>query len=174
MKGIITLALFFVAVLLVAGQTLAPTPPLTPGAAPTASASPTAMALAGGQFTGDSITLARDGSGQFHIGARVNGADTRFLVDTGADMLALTVADAERAGILVDPSAYVPILRTASGEGWGAMVRLDHFELGNTELRNVQAVVVRDLGVSLLGQTILSQFGRVELAGDRMVIEQRP
>ena len=54
------------------------------------------------------------------------------------------------------------------------MVTLERVQIGDTELRNVGAVVVRDLGVSLLGQTVLARMGRVELKGDRMVIEQAP
>lgn len=173
MKGFVALAVLMVAVLLLAGQFLAPTPPLTGPAAPAASSAAGAKKPAG-RFAGEAILLERDASGQFHVDARVNGIDARFLVDTGADLLALTVADAEKAGLQINPNGFVPILKTASGEGWGTMVTLDRFEIGDTELHNVGAVVVKDLGVSLLGQTILSRMGRVELQGDRMVIEQQP
>ncbi|MEQ1541417.1 MAG: hypothetical protein ABL926_04095, partial [Novosphingobium sp.] len=36
---------------------------------------------------GDAMVLERDMSGQFHLTAAVNGDDTRFLVDTGADVV---------------------------------------------------------------------------------------
>jgi len=174
MKGFVALALLLVAALFIVGQAIAPLHPLGGEAqalaATTASASPTQT----GHFAGEPITLMRDGSGQFHLDTKVNGSDTRMLVDTGADTGALTMDDAQKAGIEVDPNRMVPILRTASGQGYGMLVTLDRFEIGDTELHNVGAVVVRDLGVSLLGQTVLSRLGRVELAGDRMVIEQRP
>lgn len=174
MKGLIALALMMVAALMAAAQFLAPVAPLgRPGAEATAApASPAALPAAG--FSGDEIVLERDASGQFHLEGRVNGNRSRFLVDTGADMVALTVADAQAAGIDVNPNGFIPILRTASGEGWGTMITLDRLEIGDTELRNVGAVVVRDLGVSLLGQSVLGRMGRVELRGNRMVIEQKP
>ena len=171
MKGFVALALFLVAALLLAGQFLAPEKPLASGTAPMASASPVQPAA---HFAGDEIVLQRDRTGQFHMDAAVNGNRTTFLVDTGADTVALTVADAEAAGLSVNPDAFVPILQTASGQGYGTVVTLDRLEIGDTELHNIGAVVVRDLGVSLLGQSVLARMGRVELKGDRMVIEQNP
>ena len=118
--------------------------------------------------------LERDRTGQFHLDAAVNGNQTKFLVDTGAASVALTLADAEAAGLAVNPDAFVPIVQTASGQGYGTVVMLDRLEIGDTELHNVGAIVVKDLGVSLLGQSVLARMGRVEMKGDRMVIEQRP
>lgn len=114
--------------------------------------------------------IRRDSSGQFHTTALVNGQDTRFLVDTGADMVALTEEDAEALGISVDPDSFVPMLQTASGPGYGARVTPDSLALGETEFTQVPAVVVRGLGVNLLGQSVLGKLGKVELQGDEMVI----
>jgi len=50
--------------------------------------------------------IARDESGQFRLTAQVNGQDARFLVDTGADMVALTVEDARNLGIDFDPGDF--------------------------------------------------------------------
>jgi aspartyl protease family protein len=124
----------------------------------------------GGSTISDAMVLRRDASGQFHIGARVNGTDTRFLVDTGADVVALTPDDAAAIGINPAESDFQPIMRTASGVGYGAPVMIERIELGETTFRNVEGVVVRDLGVSLLGQSVLRRLGKVELRGDRMVL----
>lgn len=120
---------------------------------------------------GAGTELQRDGSGQFHLTARVNGDDTEFLIDTGADVVALTVADAHRLGIAVDPASFVPLMRTASGTGRGTIVELRSLEVAGHEFRNVDAVVMEGLGVNLLGQSVLRRFGSVELSGDRMVIK---
>ncbi len=171
MKGFVALALMLVAFLLFVGERVADTGPLSGSAVPTAAPSTTAALV--GRFGGEGIVIERGADGQFHFEAAVNGTATRFLVDTGADTVALTVADAEAAGVRFNPNGFVPILRTASGEGWGTMVTLERLQLGDTELRNVGAVVVRDLGVSLLGQSVLGRIGRVELQGDRMTLETR-
>ncbi|MBC2669725.1 TIGR02281 family clan AA aspartic protease [Novosphingobium piscinae] len=148
-------------------------PPAAPGAAPVPAITPSAPAARRASFAGESLVIPRDASGQFHVDLVVNGAPARFLVDTGADVVALTEADAERAGLVVDPASYRPILRTASGEGYGAPARLDRLAIGQVELRDVTAVVVKDLGTSLLGQSALARLGRVELSGDRLVLEPR-
>ncbi len=134
---------------------------------------PSAAAAEPSGFAAAETVLERDSSGQFLLEARVNGEEAQFIVDTGADIVALAPAEAERLGIDVAADDYQPILRTASGVGKGAPVRLDRFELGEEELRDVGAVVVEGLGVNLLGQSVLRRLGRVELQGDRMVIEHR-
>lgn len=169
MKGFVALAVLLVAALLLAGEFVAPVHPLRENASPAPSAVPSTPAA---RFSGEELVLERDSAGQFHVNARINGNPVKFLVDTGADTVALTVADAEAAGISVNPNGFIPILRTAAGEGWGTLVTVDRLELGDMELTNVRAIVARDLDVSLLGQTVLARMGRVELAGDRMVIEQ--
>lgn len=122
---------------------------------------------------GKALTLTRDGSGQFTLSVAVNGSDVDFLVDTGADLVALTEADAEALGILPDESEFEPSMRTASGVGYGAPVMIDEMEIAGKKLHDVEAVVVKDLGTNLLGQTALRRLHSVELKGDKMVIRGR-
>lgn len=121
----------------------------------------------------DALMLRRDGSGQFHVDAAVNGNSVNFLVDTGADLVALTEEQAADIGLNLDPDDFQPVMQTASGVGYGAQVTLDEVEIGGASLSNVQAVVVRGLTVNLLGQSVLKQLGAVELKGDTMVIRTR-
>ncbi len=116
------------------------------------------------------IQIPRDSSGQFHLRAKVNGAEERFLIDTGADVVALTVEAAESAGLPVDPANFTAIMQTASGEGLGARFRVDDFEVGGKHFRDLDVVVMEGLETNLLGQSVLRKFGKVELRGDRMVI----
>ncbi len=114
--------------------------------------------------------IARDESGQFRLTAQVNGQDARFLVDTGADMVALTVEDARNLGIDFDPDSFEPIGRSASGVARGAVVHIERFQLGDEEFRDVDAIVLEGLGTNLLGQSLLRRLGKIEMRGDRMVI----
>ena len=119
---------------------------------------------------GDALLLRRDGSGQFHLTAAVNGSDVQFLVDTGADIVALTEEEAQALNLSVSADQFEPMMQTASGVGYGASVRLDEIEVAGVTLRDVDAVVVRGLTTNLLGQSVLRQLGAVELKGDKMVI----
>lgn len=119
------------------------------------------------------LTLKRDGSGQFHLTASANGSDVSFLVDTGADMVAITEGEAENLGLMLDESDFEPMAQTASGVGYGAAVTLDELVVAGQEFRDVDVVVMRGLSTNLLGQSVLGKLGKVELKGDSMVIHQR-
>ena len=122
---------------------------------------------------GEALQLRRDSSGQFHLNAAVNGSDVEFLVDTGADVVALTEEEAQGLGLGLSPSDFEPMMQTASGVANGARVRLDEIEVAGMALHDVDAVVVQGLGTNLLGQSVLRQLGGVELKGDKMIIRPR-
>jgi aspartyl protease family protein len=123
-------------------------------------------------YAADRTVIKRDSTGQFRLTGQVNGEDVRFLVDTGADVVALTIDEAEALGLDVDPSSFQPVIQTASGAGMGASVTLDRLEVGGAEFRDVHALVVEGLDTNLLGQSVLRRLGKVELSGDRMVIQR--
>ena len=120
--------------------------------------------------TSEMVEIRRDSQGQFHLEVDVGGEPVRFLVDTGADVVALTEEDADRLGLRPDPSEYRPMLQTASGTGMAAPVEIDRLTIGGRALDGVAAVVVPDLPVSLLGQSALRRLGSVTLQGDRLII----
>ena len=130
-----------------------------------------ASAPAAGGFD-DAMVLQRDRGGQFHIEAEVDGQNADFLVDTGADIVALTVDEAGRLGYPVDPADFVPMMQTASGTGNGTLIHLDRLEVAGAEFHDIDAVVLDGLGVNLLGQSVLAKLGQVSLEGDRMVIRR--
>lgn len=123
--------------------------------------------------SGDTLEIARDSSGQFRLGVDVNGQEAAFLIDTGADTVALTVSEAQRLGFDVDPESFEPIGQTASGVGYGTTVMIDAIDVGGSEVRNVRAVVIDGLEENLLGQSVLGKLEGVELRGDRMLIHRR-
>jgi len=133
---------------------------------------PTELASEAAPVEEAALLLHRDGSGQFHLTAQANGNDVRFLVDTGADTVALTEETAEALGILPPADQFQPIAETASGVGYAAQVEIDTLEVAGREFRGVQAIVAQGLATNLLGQSVLRKLGKVELQGDRMVIRQ--
>ena len=111
---------------------------------------------------------ARDPDGHFYVEAQVNGARVRFIVDTGASVVALTPADARRAGIaLPDERAKA---MGAGGEVEVRPVVIDRIALGGLEARGVRGAIAGQLPVSLLGQSFLAEAASVEIRGDVMVL----
>jgi len=131
---------------------------------------------AGGTFIdlgtgGSERVIARSADGLFYVSAAVNGVAVRFLVDTGATTIVLTAADAARAGVLPGPEEFHHQAATAGGNTAMARVRLARVGVGQSERRGVDAAITSaGLGVSLLGQSWLSQMGSMTIAGDRMVL----
>jgi aspartyl protease family protein len=118
------------------------------------------------------VTLAAGPGGHFVGDGAVNGNPVRFLVDTGATMIALPASDARRLGL-----DYRKGQRGMSGTANGVvpvyLVRLDTVRLGEVELRSVEAMVFEQgLDMPLLGMSFLN---RVELRreGDTMTLIRR-
>lgn len=168
MNRLVFTALSAVGVMSLAAAFLAPQPEAAPAPLPSVAAT---RVDDNGE---DALALTRDSTGQFRVRASVNGSsEVEFMVDTGADLVALTEAEAESLGILPPEHEFQPNMRTASGIAYGAAVKLDEMELAGQQLHGVDAVVVRGLATNLLGQSVLRRLGGVELQGDRMVIRAR-
>ena len=112
--------------------------------------------------------LERSGDGHFYAEAQVNGARIRFLIDTGASLVALTPEDARRAGIAIGDASGRAI--GASGEFAFTPVTIDRLAIGPIETRAVPGAVAERLPVSLLGQSFLQRVGSVEMRGDTMIL----
>lgn len=121
-------------------------------------------------FSSDGIALKREHDGHFYADAEVNGQSIRFLVDTGASGIALSRADARRAGIGISIGMPEVVGEGASGDVRGEHVTVDRLSLGSAEAENLSAVVLDKGERSLLGQSFLRKFDSVEIRGDTMVL----
>jgi aspartyl protease family protein len=119
-----------------------------------------------------SVTLSADSRGHFMAEGSVNGQPMRFLVDTGATLIALPAADARRLGVDYLKGARGTV-HTASGPAPAYRVRLDVVKLGDIEMNGVEAMVIEQgLEMALLGMSFLN---RVEMRreGQLMMLIRR-
>jgi aspartyl protease family protein len=118
----------------------------------------------------NTIRYAADARGEVRLDADVDGATVHFVVDTGANLVTLTLADAEAAGI--NPAALVFSMKfsTANGETYAAPVELRGIRIGQLSVEDVQAVVVRNVPVSLLGMSFLSRLDHWEMRSGVLTI----
>lgn len=171
MIRLLSLALMSVIVMIISAQMLMTNAPQAPTTTPgTVDAGNLSSRNAERNYYAGDRTVLRRQSGQFYVSAQVNGLETRFLVDTGADIVALTLDDAEQLGIAVNPGNFQPITKTASGTGYGEVVMIESMDLAGRQFSNVEAIVVDGLEVNLLGQSVLRQLGKIELHGEELVI----
>jgi aspartyl protease family protein len=104
-----------------------------------------------------------DKRGHVVLEAVVNGAPVRFLVDTGASYVALTLADAAAAGISRGSLSFTATMSTANGQAHAAPVRLREVRLGQLSIDDVQGVVQDGLPISLLGMSFLKRVESWEM-----------
>ena len=121
------------------------------------------------QSSSGPLSLRREPNGHFFADARVNGATIRFLVDTGASDIALTVEDARKAGVRTQGASSV-IGSGASGAVMGHQVTIDRVQLGPRSSTQLSGVVIEGGSQSLLGQSFLAKFASVEIKGDVMTL----
>lgn len=120
---------------------------------------------AGGSLSSQRAMLQADTGGHFVTTVVVNGVSLRFLVDTGATVVTLSSANAQRAGInyLAGQKA---MLQTANGTTTAYRVKLDTVRLGDITLRNVDGAVVEGKVLGELGLLGMSFLNRMEMKRD--------
>jgi aspartyl protease family protein len=115
------------------------------------------------------IPKAKDG--HFWANATVNTRAVRFLVDTGATVVALTPADAQRLGFDAKTLTYDREVTTANGKTYAASVNLSVVGIGQSTVRNVDAMVVKEgLTTSLLGMSYLGRLSRFEATPSSLIL----
>ena len=118
------------------------------------------------------VVLTRGSSGHFFTRAHVNGKPgVKFIVDTGASIVALTVDDARKIGVQVDPSKFEIIGEGASGAVRGQKVMLESVDVDGIRVENVRGVILESSTLSLLGQSYLGSVDQVSIAGDYLSLK---
>jgi aspartyl protease family protein len=121
--------------------------------------------------SGGAASVSKSPDGHYWAEGQVNGRRVRFLVDTGATTVALTLADAERLGIRPDRADYVHPVMTANGETRAAEVKLESVSVSGARVDDVQALVVeKGLPTSLLGMTYLGRLSRFEATPSALIL----
>ena len=115
----------------------------------------------------------REDDGHFWARADVSGTQVKFMVDTGASIVALTYFDAQRLGLEPEELDFDSEIRTAGGVTYGAPVTLESIRVGKVKIENVNAVILRtELEQSLLGMTFLGELHSYEVRQGQMIIRQ--
>ncbi len=117
------------------------------------------------------LTVRAAAGGHFLVEADVDGADIRFMVDTGATEVMLTPGDAARIGFDLRARHFTRRFRTAGGVVRAAPVTLRRLRIGQLTLRDVEAWVNEaPFSVSLLGMSFLKRLDGYEVEGDKLIL----
>jgi len=123
-------------------------------------------------FSGSVVSIPKNKQdGQYWADARVNSGYVKFLVDTGASSVALTLTDAKKAGIRTRDLTYNVPISTAGGRNYAAAVKINSIAVGGISLKNINALIVKDgLHVSLLGMSYLGKLQKVEATPSSLIL----
>ena len=113
------------------------------------------------------LTIPADKLGQYRVQITINGQPVRALVDTGASVIAISSAQADRLGIDYLAGQKGEVV-TANGRATSFFIEIPEVALGSIVQRNVRAAVVRGfypeevlLGTSFLGGLKLTESNGV-------------
>ncbi len=121
--------------------------------------------------TGISTTIWPDRNGMYLAIGSINSYPVRFLIDTGATLIAMSRGQARRLGIDYEIIGEPSLSATASGVVRSYTVRLARVKIGEIQLRDVPATVI-DADAPrqvLLGNSFLNRL-RMRRDGAAMVL----
>ena len=122
--------------------------------------------------TRQSVTIGADPRGHFFTDVTINDQSVRSVVDTGASVVVLSVADADRMG-LDWRNGERGTMQTANGSTSAYRVKLATVKVGSIELHEIDGVVVQQgPGVALLGMSFLNRL-EMKRDGDTMTLTRR-
>lgn len=120
------------------------------------------------------MTITASDDGGFYVMGKVNGAPVRFAIDTGANGVLLSPADAQRAGADLAALKFSSPSETANGVGYSAAYVADSFDIGPIRMTNVPVAVNRaPMSASLLGMAFLKRLDSFEFHGDQLTLKWR-
>ncbi|MAT94506.1 MAG: TIGR02281 family clan AA aspartic protease [Halioglobus sp.] len=111
------------------------------------------------------VSIARNSAMQYQTTALINGRSTLVMIDTGANVVAMSEAHARSLGVDTR-DAQASVVQTASGVTAARQVTLRSVNVGGIQVDNVQASVLEGdfPAVILLGMTYLRHV-RIEEQG---------
>lgn len=116
-------------------------------------------------------------SGNCYVNCKINELPMRFVFDTGASDVSLSMVEASfmmKNGYL-SQNDVIGSARFSDAVGnvsEGTVINLRKVQFGDVELDNVRASVVRNQKAPLLlGQTVLSRIGKIEIDNQRKVLK---
>ncbi|WP_051220740.1 retropepsin-like aspartic protease family protein [Flavobacterium filum] len=116
-------------------------------------------------------------NGVYEIPCKVNGIPMKFIFDTGASDVAISVTEAKflyKQGLILDSDFIEKInYKIANGEiVEGTRIILKHIDIGGIILTDVSAVIInKQNSPLLLGQSAIEKIGQYTIDGNKLILK---
>lgn len=120
---------------------------------------------------GQALHIAVSGDGHYWVDGMINGMPTRFLVDSGASITALSEKAARAAGLNVEQNGMPMIMQTANGQVEARRSNIASLALGPIRANDLPVVVSPAFGeVNVIGMNMLSRLKSWGVQNGEMVL----
>jgi aspartyl protease family protein len=122
---------------------------------------------------GKTVVKMREEGGVYHVPCKINGTEMEFIFDTGASNITMSLTEAQflyKQGKLTDEDIIgKQQYQIADGSiHEGTVIVLRKVQIGNCELKDIQASIVDNTSAPLLlGQSALAAFGKISIDYNR-------
>lgn len=123
--------------------------------------------------SGRAIRILMGEDGHFHGDAQVNGHTVNFMIDSGATMSTMSLAEARAASVPIDDTGFPVAIQTANGMTMMRRAQIGTLDLGGIVRKDHSILVSADMtdDVNLLGMNFLSSLKSWRVEGREMVLE---
>lgn len=120
--------------------------------------------------TEKTVLVRMDSSNSYRAQGTINGIKVNFLIDTGANSVAVPQWLAQKAGL--KGVTTIPV-QTAAGQTYGQMARIANISIGPIQLKNIRAIILPDDSkYVLLGMSALQQLDLQHRDGYMVLIQR--
>lgn len=121
---------------------------------------------------GQALRVIVSGDGHYWVDGAINGTPTRFLVDSGASVTALSESAARAAGLNIDRTGLPMIMQTANGRVEAHRSNVATLSLGTIRVSDLPVVVSPAFGeVNVIGMNMLSRLKSWGVQNGEMVLK---
>lgn len=121
---------------------------------------------------GNALRVALAEDGHYWVDGTVDGAPTRFLIDSGATFTALSGAAATASGLQMDTRRIPVTIETANGQVQAARSMVSSMQVGPITMNDLPVVVSPAFGkTNVLGMNFLSRLKSWRVEEGEMVLE---
>jgi aspartyl protease family protein len=123
------------------------------------------------EVVGDEVRIPMGRDGHFWAKVKLNGTETRMLVDSGATVTALSEATADAAGVKADATLVPLLMKTANGTVRADAGTVERLTIGGIAARKLKVVISPGLGdTDVLGMNFLSELESWRVEGRTLIL----